>query len=252
MNKAYYETLFKRKSFHTFRNIGNDLISEKEIEDIKKAYESFDVLYPEIKTKIRIVPSDEINFKEGAQYCILIYSEEKDNYLLNAGYIGEQLDLYLTNNNIASLWYGMGKTDEKQYEGLSYVIMIAIKKVNDHNLYRKDFSETRRKELKEIWEGDDLGIGDIVRFAPSAVNSQPWYVVNENNILSVYHYSKPSIKNVINAVLASHYNCLDMGIFLCFMEICLQHKEIKYERELFIDQKINNKNNIVAKYKLIR
>ena len=40
---------------------------------------------------------------------ILLYSEEKENYLMNIGYLGEQLDLYLASLNIGSLWFGLNK-----------------------------------------------------------------------------------------------------------------------------------------------
>ena len=40
----------------------------------------------DIRTAIRIVPAAKVNFKRDAEYCILIYSEKKDNYLMNAGY----------------------------------------------------------------------------------------------------------------------------------------------------------------------
>ena len=89
MKEQYYEAIFKRKSFHLFRNVGADRISPEELADIEKAYADFEMLYPDIKTAIRIVPASKVNFKRDAEYCILIYSEKKENYLMNAGYIGQ-------------------------------------------------------------------------------------------------------------------------------------------------------------------
>ena len=34
-------------------------------------------------------------------------------YLQNIGYLGEQLDLYLVSKNIGTLWFGIGKVEEK-------------------------------------------------------------------------------------------------------------------------------------------
>ena len=34
MNKELYDMIFKRKSFHLFRNIGNEHIMEEELKDI--------------------------------------------------------------------------------------------------------------------------------------------------------------------------------------------------------------------------
>lgn len=36
--------------------------------------------------------------------CLLFYSESKEGYLQNIGYLGEQIDLYLTSKNIGALW----------------------------------------------------------------------------------------------------------------------------------------------------
>ena len=71
--------VFRRKSFHIFRNVGNESISKDELGDIQNAYSEFTSLNPEIKTAIRIVPEKETNCKRGGEYCILLYSEKKYN-----------------------------------------------------------------------------------------------------------------------------------------------------------------------------
>ena len=38
MDGSLYEMIFKRKSFHLFRNIGNETISEEELKDIENKY----------------------------------------------------------------------------------------------------------------------------------------------------------------------------------------------------------------------
>lgn len=248
MKKQYYEAIFKRKSFHLFRNVGSDKISSDELKDIEKAYADFEKLYPEIKTAIRIEPADRVNFKRDAEYCILIYSEKKENYLMNVGYIGEQLDLYLTQHNIGSLWFGIGKPDEPQFNGLDYVIMFAIRKVNDETKFRKDMFKAKRKPLREIWSGDDLGIADISRFSPSACNSQPWYVKNENGVLTVYRYKKPGKRGIMPASAVSYFNRIDIGIYLCILEICMEKNNISFRKELFADDGSDREYTKAAEY----
>ena len=41
INQDLYEMIFKRKSFHLFRNVGDKRLSIKEIEDIKKTYKTY-------------------------------------------------------------------------------------------------------------------------------------------------------------------------------------------------------------------
>ena len=250
-NELLYDMIFKRKSFHLFRNIGEERISEEELYEIEEAYRTLIPLCPEIQTAIRIVPAKETTCKRGQEYCILLYSEKKENYLQNIGYLGEQLDLYLVSQGIGTLWFGIGKVEEQSYEELDFVIMIAIAKVDDAKKFRKDMFKSKRKPLEEIWNGEFLtGVSDVVRFAPSACNTQPWFVENKEDELLIYRYKKPGKRGIMPAAQVSYYNRIDVGIFLCFMELCLNHEGIAYERTLYVDLGENAEKILTAKYKI--
>ena len=206
-------------------------------------------LYPDIKTAIKIVPANETNCKRGQEYCLFMYSEKKENYLQNVGYIGEQLDLYLTSKNIGTLWFGIGKTDEPVYNGLDFVIMIAISKIDDEGKFRKDMFKSKRKSKEEIWAGDEIpGVTDIIRFAPSACNTQPWIVEHQNNVLQVYRYKKQGKRGIMPADKVTFYNQIDIGIFLCFLELCLEHNGTDFACERFVDAGTDAEKTIVATY----
>ena len=250
MNNTFYEMIFKRKSFHIFRNVGDESISENELNDIHKVYLDFTPLNPEIKTAIRIVPEKQTNCKRGGEYCILLYSEQKDGYLQNIGYLGEQLDLYLVSRNIGTLWFGIGKTQEIALENMVFVIMFSVRKINDDSKYRKNMFKSKRKSVEEIWEGEQImGVTDIVRFAPSACNTQPWLVKNKGD-LSVYRYKKPGKRGIMPADKVSFYNRIDMGIFICYMDICLEHIGVDFEKKLYSDNDNDNEWTLNAEYKL--
>ena len=250
MDNNLYDMIFKRKSFHLFRNIGDEKISEEELKDIENYFNKIKPLEPNIKTKMRIV-KEGASCHRGQEYCILFYSEKKDNYLQNIGYIGEQLDLYLVSKNIGTLWFGIGKVDEKQYEGLEFVIMIAISKIDKEEKFRKDMFKSKRKELDEIWNGDYYkDIASIVRFTPSACNTQPWKVEAKEKELSVYRYRKEGKRGIMPKDRVIYYNQIDIGIFLCFIELCLEHNGLTYKRELFIEEDHEQENNLTAKYEI--
>ena len=247
MNKDLYDMIFKRKSFHLFRNIGNEHLTEEELKDIEKQFSKLKPLNEDIKVKIKIIKKESI--LRGQEYCILFYSEKKDNYLQNIGYLGEQLDLYLVSKNIGTLWFGIGRPDEKVLDGLDYVIMIAIAKVDSEDKFRKDMYKSKRKELSEIWNGDNyLDIANIVRFAPSACNTQPWKVESSENEIKVYRYRKEGKRGIMPKDMVIYYNQIDIGIFLCFLELCLERNNIKYKKELFIEEDHEKENNLTAIY----
>ena len=250
MDKDLYEMIFKRKSFHLFRNIGNEEISKEELEDIENKFNDFKPLVDDIKVKIKIV-KDSTTCKRGQQYCILFYSEKKDNYLQNIGYLGEQLDLYLVSKNIGTLWFGIGRVEESKLDGLDFVIMIAMAKVDSPDKFRKDMYKSKRKELSEIWKGNNfLDIANIVRFTPSACNTQPWRVETSDNEIKVYRYRKEGKRGIMPKDLVIYYNQIDIGIFLCFLELCLEHNNISYNKELYIEENHEEENNLTAIYKI--
>ena len=234
MNDLFYDMIFKRKSFHLFGNV-KEKISKDELTKIEDFIKQVKPLIEDIKIKIDIVPASETTCKRGEEYCILFYSEKKDNYLQNIGYIGEQIDLFLPSLNIGSLWFGIGKVKEQKYEDLDYVIMIASAKL-DEDKFRKDMFKSKRKELSETWIGERYKeIGNITRFAPSACNSQPWITEEEENKLVVYRYKKKGKRGIMPIDKVNYYNKIDIGIYMFFIEICLKKENIEFEREIHID-----------------
>ena len=242
----YYKQIFKRKSFHIFKD--TETLTVDEIQELKDFIKTIQPLSAEIKTEICIVPESETTCKRGGQYCILLYSETKDAYLQNVGYLGQQIDLYLASQNIGALWFGIGKPKDLQKNGLDFVIMISIAKMPAVK-FRKDMFKSKRKPLSEIWIGNTLGIAEIVRFAPSACNTQPWIVENTGCDLLVYRFKEPGKRGIMPADKVRYYNKIDMGIFLFMLETCLEHENYTYERALFEDTTDDSiEKTLIAKY----
>ena len=247
MKNELYKMIFKRKSFHLFRDRNTESISQIEIQEIYDAYKSFDSLY-DIKTAIKIVDAKSATNYRGEELCVLMFSEKKDGYLQNIGYLGEQLDLYFVSKNIGTLWFGIAKSNEV-YDGLDYVIMFKIGKVNEEK-FRKDMYKSKRKTIDEIWEGDDLNIANIARFSPSACNSQPWFVENNDNKLYVYRKSKSGKVGIMPKNASAYYNQIDIGIYMCILELCLTNENIKYTRTLFRDNGLFDEKQLNAIYQI--
>ena len=250
MDEKLYDMIFKRKSFHLFRNIGNEHITNEELKDIKNIFDTFKPLVKDLKVKIKIV-KDSTTCQRGQEYCILFYAEKKDNYLQNVGYLGEQLDLYLVSKNIGTLWFGIGKVEEKQIDHLDFVIMMAIAKIDVEDKFRKDMYKSKRKEVTEIWKGNKyLDVANIVRFAPSACNTQPWFVEETEDELKVYQYIKKGKRGIMPKNMVIYYNQIDLGIFLCFLELCLNKKNIEFKRTLYVEKAYENDKSLIATYKI--
>lgn len=248
--KNFYPEIFKRKSFHLFRNLrtkepykNSFSITKEEIDDIYKVFKTFSPLVSGIKVDILIAQNEQTTCKRDQEYCILFYSEKKDNYLQNIGFIGEQLDLYLASKNIGALWFGIGKTELQEYNGLDFVTMMAICKVPEDS-FRKDMFKSKRKAIEEIWSGNDyLEIANIIRFAPSSCNTQPWKVreitQDGEKKLEVYRYRKEGKRGIMKADRVVYQNLIDIGIFILFLAVVLDEKSCDYTINVFNDNEKN-------------
>ena len=147
---SWREMIDKRSSCRSFTGTP---VAEKMLETVRKL--EMKPLYPEIGVHWEIVPRARVKCicPWTTPQVITVYSEKKPGYLPNIGYIGEQLDLHLASMNIGALWFGIGKVEEQEYNGLDFVIMIAIAKMPEDK-FRKNMFKSKRKPLDEIWHGE--------------------------------------------------------------------------------------------------
>lgn len=240
-----YDMIFKRKSQRNFDL--NKHITELELKEINNKITTLVPLFNNINVYFKIVKTEEINCKRG-EYAVLAYSQTKENYLINIGYMLEQLDLYFALNDIGSCYYGFGKVDETKIDDKEFVIMIVFGKCNKED-FRKDYTKAKRKDTTNIWQGDLEKIGDIVKYAPSACNSQPWLVKCNNNNIDIYRNLNVNTLSNLFVKLTNFYNIIDIGIFLYILEITLKHFNYKFECTIKIGKE-NNKLISIANYKI--
>ncbi len=242
-NNEYYLMLKKRRSYHKFEEMTGN-ITESELSEIRAFLENAVPLDDKIEVKTELVEKERTTLKVG-EYAILFYSQKTEGWLENIGYIGEQVDLFLESKGIGSCWYGMAKPEIAEKEGLSFAILIAIGKVPTESLRQSD-EEFNRKELKDIWRGEKYAeIGDVARFAPSAVNSQPWLVVEKDDTLSIIR--KRESVGLIPVEKIEYFNKVDLGIFMFFLDTVLTNFEKDFERELIFES-LSEKEVLTAKY----
>ena len=203
-------TIFKRKSS---RNYNDKIITTDEINDLKDFIENAKHLDSSIKTDYDLLTKEEISTRMSwkSPMYIAIYSEKSPNYKVNAGFIYQQVDLYLQSKGFGSCWIGMGKPKNPRKD-LKFVILIGFGK-SDQSIHR-ELNEFKRKSIEEItdYPSEEL---ECARLAPSAINSQPWYFKKNDEGYEVY-----SIKhNFIKARILGKLNPIDMGIVLAHLYI---------------------------------
>ena len=222
----YYGTIFKRRSVKKYDQTPLD---EKTLKEISNQIKSLKPMYDNIKTEVKIIPLEQVETKKKqAPHYITIFSEPKDNYLVNAGYMLQQMDLFLSGNDIGSCWQGSPRPNGNVLKNsdLEFVIVMSFgnpKKSKPEELHRGGASDFKRKSLSEIStvKGADE-IVEAARLAPSAGNSQPWFFTGDENIIHVYG-SKPYAVKEHKAPKVKKYNVISIGIAIYHLQVALEH-----------------------------
>ena len=217
-----YSTIFKRKSIRDFDLTPLDDSTLTEISDHLKSLKS---MYNDIKTEFKIISPDDVKRRtmKKAPHYIAVFSEPKEGYLTNVGFMLQQMDLFLSRNGLGSCWQGIPvpTKDLLNSSDLEFVIFIAFGKPRDlKTLHRNSISEFKRKPLREVT--DITGADELLeaaRLAPSATNSQPWFFTGDKSIIHAY-----SIKlGLIKSLMVKKYIPIDVGIAIYHLEIAIKH-----------------------------
>jgi hypothetical protein len=216
-----YQTIFKRKSV---RNIDHSPLDQETLSLITSHFSAIKPMLPGIRTEMRLMTGKEVRgmFKVDAPHFLAIFSEEKEGYLLNAGFIMEQMDLFFSASGIGSCWQGGPKPTKwaEKVAGLVFVVLLAFGKPLE-NLHRKGASEFKRNKLSDIT--NIIGKDDLIepaRLAPSGMNNQPWFFANgDGSINAFYHRS----------IIADHMNQISVGIAMSHIWLAARHNSLKGE-----------------------
>jgi hypothetical protein len=221
-NSQLYNAIFRRRSIRKYD------MSPLPADTIEKLQEYASVAKPldeSIRYEFAYLGSADVKnlLPIKAPHYICLYSEKKGNYLMNAGFLLQQIDLYLSDNHLASCWLGMAKPAKGVpvlMNGLEFVIMLAFGNTTEP-LHRASTSEFKRKNLPEI--SSVVGANELlepVRLAPSASNTQPWFFSGDLDHISV---SRKKL-NLLKAQVYGKMNQIDIGISLFHLWLSLDHQ----------------------------
>ena len=212
------EIIRKRKSI---RQYDMNKLDEETLNKVRSKIDSLKPLFPEIQYSIEIAEKTKGLFNVKAPHYLIFGSENKEGYLENIGFIGQQLDLFLSENGLGACWLGAAKPKEKEKSPLPYVIAIGFGKPAEP--LHREIEEFKRKSLEEITEGNNDERLEAARLAPSGMNAQNWYFVGDGKIRC---YRKKVLLNFM-----SKLSMIDMGIALC--HIAEESDDFRYVNETY-------------------
>jgi len=214
--KQLADAIYYRKSTRNYSDAVVEILENKG--DLVEVFGLVPLL-PDIKVAVRVLESHEVKNKK-AKYCIGFYSEDKSLALENVGFIGQQLDLLLQSQGIATCWWGMKKPKKefKKVDGLDCFItmMAGMPTKEEKREYPNGF---KRKAAADIIVGDVASdelsdkLIEAVRIAPSAVNRQPWLVGNDED---KYNFYLKKSANPLDLIIGDMRN-IDLGIAIAHL-----------------------------------
>ncbi|TAH64650.1 MAG: hypothetical protein EWM47_12155 [Anaerolineaceae bacterium] len=238
-----FDMIFSRKSIRSFYQ---ETVDWEILGDILKFADSLPMLTKGIKVEFKLVSNIERNqgfngpFAVKAPYYICLSSEKKDDYLLNAGYLMQQLSLYIETKGLGTCFLGAANPGWglKNTMKFDYVIALAFGK-SKVPLYRDAFLAKRSPEAelvvyKEEVSSDVRKMLDAARLAPSSLNSQPWRFVAYKNRIHVFSTKSPWFTKPIEKL-----KMIDIGIMLANMLIAAE--------ELWVDVKLTKSDTVKSK-----
>lgn len=168
------------------------------------------VLNTNVSFRYEILTKNEMNVRTrwSSPYYLALFSEKKENYLENIGFVFQQLSLYLQSEGIGNCWVGLASLKKKDPD-----FVIAISFGRSDNMTR-DMTQFKRKSLSKISDFEDEKLIPA-RLAPSSINSQPWFFRHANDGFDVFQVKQ----NILKRKFLKKLNAIDMGIVLAQMYV---------------------------------
>lgn len=237
-----FEAIFSRRSIRHFLH---EKIEWDVLADILEFADNLPMLMEGIAVEFKLVSNIETKqgfhgpFNVKAPYYLCISSEEKEDYLLNAGYLMQQLNLYITAKGYGTCFLiahpGSGLKATMKYK---YTLALAFGKTSS-TLYR-DSSEAKRLSESDVIvykEEVTLDIKQVLnaaRLAPSGFNGQPWRFVVYKNRIHVF-----AKKNLFLAKTMDYNKMIDMGIMMANLLLAAE--------ELWVDVSLTKSDKLKTK-----
>lgn len=217
-----FDYIHKRKSC---REYILEPLGKSELSEIEKKIGSFELLFEDAPISYRFVSETKGMFHVLAPHYLVFSGVGKDRELENAGFVGQQLMLWLSSQNLGGVWLGASR-DVSVNRSSSDIVIIAFGRAPG-SIYR-ELSEFRRKSTVEISNIPKNKFIKAAHLAPSGLNLQPWYFKKVDNKVIIY-------RQILKLPMSLAYKLtkVDMGIVLSHFYVAYKHfnKDFKFHED---------------------
>ena len=205
------EMIYQRRSVRKYKK---GTPSEEVLSDIVASFGALRPLYPDIRCELKLLSRGDVRtlMPWMPECAVAVFSEPGEGYLENAGFILEQLDLYIQSLGLGSCWVGLARPKRRELipEGMEFVMLLAFGETEVAE--RSGASDFKRRDMAEITDRPDARL-EPARLAPSSVNSQPWYFAACEGGFDVYR------RKLVRTSSLTRMNVIDLGIALAHIYV---------------------------------
>lgn len=228
-----YEAIARRQSIRRYRW---DEVPEKLRGQVLSYFDKTSRLNDRIQMEVEILDNTKKQalvhglWKAEAPYYLVIYSETTEGFERNAGYVMEQLILYLTVKGLGSCYLGASRPRQLVKNGKKFVMLAAFG-YPEGKLYRES-ALAKRHSLNELCmfkeeAGEQLKtILKAARLAPSAMNLQPWRFIVYSDRIYVFMQ-----KNKMPFPVSNAMRDFDIGIMLSHIMLAAEELWMELQTE---------------------
>ena len=255
------DLILKRKSNRTYTNT---VLPKEILEKVKTILESYTVGYFGNKVTFNIIEKDfarenqkiklgTYGFISGAKYFIAGEVKRNEYAFEDYGYLLEKIILHLTALNLGTCWLG-GTFNRSEFaialNSDTDTIIPAItpfgyatgSKSIKENLIRFSAKADKRKQWTELFYDKNFATLltketaevfqtplEMVRWAPSASNKQPWRILKNENTFHFYLKRTPGYNKYFKDI---DLQKIDMGIAMAHFELACDELKIEGRWEI--------------------
>ncbi|MCL2632796.1 MAG: hypothetical protein FWD45_06935 [Coriobacteriia bacterium] len=211
-----YDSIFTRKSVRKFNQ---EPLDQATLQSIDAAVANFAKLYDDVALEHRVTDKVKGMLSIKAPQYLIISGTGADKEMEAAGFLYQQLSLWMTANDIGSVWLGVAK--DARAEKANDIITVAFGRATEP--VTRSLAEFKRNPIAEITNAPDDICIQAAHLAPSGMNGQPWYFEKTDEKVLVYR-NKPT------GPTAQFYKLgdLDMGIALAHYAIAAEKEGLEF------------------------
>ncbi len=231
-----YEAVYNRKSVRHYKM---ELLPQEFFRNLRKFEQGLQPFDPELHYSVELFNAMDGEarirgpFRVKAPYYMVFFSEPGEYAMVNAGYLLEQIVLYMAGHGVGTCYQGMVKTAGLSGPAGMEPVMVVAFGYAAEKLHRESF-RAKRLPLKDLCVFKEDSTEELrlmlqaARLAPSAFNRQPWrFIVYQNRI----HVFVRKEQRPLRA--GRGRNGFDMGIMLSHMTLAAEEcwRDIEFARK---------------------